>query len=72
MYYRWPCGMFEEIGGMSQPWAVYSMRPMPCTPAGDIVATFASKELADAAAAELNAGRYSLEEALTKYNSPNA
>ena len=59
-YYRWPCGMFEDIGG---PWQVFLYRPMPSTPAGDLVANFDSKEEADEAVAELNAKGDSLEDA---------
>jgi hypothetical protein len=49
-FYRWPCGMFENIGG---PWSVMRYRPMPCTPAGDVVITVDSKEACDRIVAAL-------------------
>ena len=59
-YYRWPNGMFENLGG---PWLVMKYRPMPSTPAGDVVAEFPSKEIADAVADEFNRYSPDLEEA---------
>lgn len=49
-FYRWPCGMFEDIGG---PWSVIRYRPMACTPAGDVVITIDSKEACDRIVAAL-------------------
>ena len=64
-YYRWPCGMFEGIGVS---WRVYRSRSMPCTPAGDLVANFDSKEAADAAAYELNINETPIDKARAKYD----
>lgn len=66
-YYRWPSGTFEDLG---PPWQVYLYRPMPRTPAGDVVATFATKEEADAAADQLNRTNPSLEEVRRLYPEP--
>ena len=64
-YYRWPCGMFDSLGG---PWQVYRFRPMPCTPAGDLVAAFESKGAADLVAKELNEAGVSLAEAKARFD----
>lgn len=64
-YYRWPSGMFERLGG---PWVVLKFRPMPSTPAGDLVAEFPSKDAADAAAAALNHDAPDLEEARRRFS----
>lgn len=63
-FYRWPCGMFKDIGG---PWQVYLSRPMPCTPSGDLVGEFATQAAADLAADELNAASLSLDDARALY-----
>ncbi|HSH41629.1 MAG TPA: hypothetical protein VK973_05825 [Arenicellales bacterium] len=59
--------MFEDIG---PPWEVYRYRPMPCTPAGDPVAMFESKDAADAAVKKLNEAGCTLEEARKLYAAP--
>lgn len=46
-FYRWPSGVFQSLG---RPWLVLLYRPMPSTPAGDLVAEFATMAEADAAA----------------------
>lgn len=58
--YRWPVGTFEPLGA---PWLVIRYRPMPCTPAGDVIAEFETKEQADAAVDQLCAARPSLSQA---------
>jgi hypothetical protein len=59
--------MFEDLGG---PWQVYRYRPMPSTPAGDLVAFFATKDAADRAVADWNAAEYSLEDVRGLYIAP--
>ena len=50
-YSRFPCGTFESLGG---PWELISDRPMPCTPAGDLICKFESKADCDEAVRVLN------------------
>ncbi len=62
-FYRWPCGSYERLGDEWGSWDVYKYRPNPCTPAGDFVFRFSSKDQADAVVLELNAADVSLEAA---------
>ncbi|MCC7546185.1 MAG: hypothetical protein IT532_00295 [Burkholderiales bacterium] len=52
-YYRFPDGMFDGPD-YSGPWTVMRYRPMPCTPAGDVVVDCPTREQADDLAARLN------------------
>lgn len=63
-YYRFPCGMFEDIG---PPWAVMKWRSMPATPAGDTVCEFYDKAECDKAVEELNQLDLYLDEARERY-----
>lgn len=63
-YFRWPCGLFEPLGA---PWQVFRLRPMPGTPEGDLVASFATMGAADDAAQALNQAGATLEEARARF-----
>jgi hypothetical protein len=60
MFYRWPCGIFED---MELTPSVYTKRLTPTTPQGDFVCYCKSKEEADKLVDYLNRGNFSFEEA---------
>lgn len=53
-YFRWPCGMFD-LPGVAE-YSVIKYRPMPCTPAGDVVKSGLTKAQADEIVSKLNSG----------------
>lgn len=65
LYYRWPCGVYEDLGKPGE-WFVMTTRPTPSTPSGDVVRRCASREEADRVCDDLNRRNVSWSEACAR------
>lgn len=68
MYYVFPDGIYDEDGsGLLGKYYVYRWRSMPCTPAGDEVGEFDTKQQAAEFARQANDDDLTLAEAKVRY-----